>query len=107
MNGGIPELCAGAIADAYEEIGGRVEWYGKPYPAVYEHAFRIAGDPPRESVLAVGDGLRTDMLGAARKGLDAVFVRGAFDDGKPFPSHFGRANGLGDWRPIAVADGLA
>lgn len=107
MHGGVAELCAGAIADRYEAMGGPVEWYGKPYRPVYQHALRLAGDPPRESVLAIGDGLRTDMLGAARMGFDAVFVRGALDAGKSFPSDFAAASGLGDWQPIATVDGLA
>ncbi len=51
-------------------------WYGKPHPAIYEHALHRAGDPPSDEVLAVGDGLQTDILGAARMGFDAVFVSG-------------------------------
>ncbi|HEX6464919.1 MAG TPA: TIGR01459 family HAD-type hydrolase, partial [Vicinamibacterales bacterium] len=38
IRGGVPEACAGAIADLYEELGGRVTWYGKPFPAIYAHA---------------------------------------------------------------------
>ncbi len=98
--------CAGAIADVYEAIGGKVIWYGKPYRAIYEHALRLAGDPAREEVLAVGDGLQTDVLGAARMGFDAVFVRGGIHAGEPFPEDFGQRHELGDWRPIAVVESL-
>jgi HAD superfamily hydrolase (TIGR01459 family) len=107
MNGGVAEACAGALADVYEELGGPVVWYGKPHPAIYAHALRLAGDPPLAEVLAVGDGLLTDMLGAARLGVDAVFVRGGIHDGVSFPPQFASAHGLGDWRPIASVDGLA
>ena len=33
MRGGVLEACAGAIADLYEQLGGRVTWYGKPHAA--------------------------------------------------------------------------
>ncbi len=107
IRNGVPEACAGAIADIYEELGGRVTWYGKPYPAIYEHALSLAGNPAKGEVLAVGDGLRTDILGAARIGIDAVFVTGGINAGKPFPADFASRNGLGEWQPVAVVDGLA
>jgi hypothetical protein len=47
------------------------------------------------------------MLGAARMGFDAVFVTGGIHGGEPFPDDFAARNGLGDWRPVAVVDGLA
>lgn len=106
MYGDVAEPCAGAIADLYEQLGGTVAWYGKPHPAIYDHALRLAGDPARSSVLAVGDGLWTDMLGAARMGFDALFVRGGIHAGEPFPDDFAEANGLGGWRPLGTVDGL-
>lgn len=106
VRGSHMELCAGSIADAYEAIGGKVEWYGKPFPAVYDHAFRLAGNPPKDHVLAVGDGLPTDVLGAARSGIDCVFVTGGIHSGGTFPESFAHENGLGDWRPVAVVPAL-
>ena len=107
IRGGVPEACAGAIADLYQAAGGQVTWYGKPHPAIYVHALHRAGDPPKEEVLAIGDGLQTDILGAARIGIDAVFVSGGIHAGEPFPEDFAARNGLGDWKPIGVVDGLA
>ena len=107
VRGGIPEACAGAIADIYQMIGGRVTWYGKPFPAIYAHALHRAGDPPSDEVLAVGDGLQTDILGAARMGFGTVFVAGGIHAGEPFPEDFAARNGLGEWAPVAVVDGLA
>lgn len=107
IRGGVPEACAGAIADLYEGLGGRVTWYGKPHEAIYRHALRRAGQPPASEVLAIGDGLQTDILGAARMGFDAVFVTGGIHAGEPFPDGFAREHGLGDWAPIAVVNGLA
>jgi HAD superfamily hydrolase (TIGR01459 family) len=107
VRGGVPEACAGAIADIYQMLGGRVTWYGKPFPAIYAHALHVAGNPPKDEVLAVGDGLQTDILGAARMGFDTVFVSGGIHAGEPFPEDFAAQNGLGDWQPVAVVDGLA
>jgi HAD superfamily hydrolase (TIGR01459 family) len=107
IHGGKVVYCAGALADIYLELGGQVEWYGKPFPAIYAFALSLVGSPPTTEVLAIGDGLQTDILGAARMGFDAVFVTGGIHAGEPFPHDFSRENGLGEWKPIAVVDSLA
>jgi HAD superfamily hydrolase (TIGR01459 family) len=107
IRGGVCEPCAGAIADDYEAVGGAVAWYGKPQPAIYAHALALAGNPDGAAVLAVGDALRTDVLGAARMGFDCVYVAGGIHAGEDFPDDFAARNGLADWRPVAVVDGLA
>ncbi|HUE78904.1 MAG TPA: TIGR01459 family HAD-type hydrolase [Sphingomicrobium sp.] len=106
IRGGVPEVCAGALADIYEALGGRVAWYGKPHAAIYEHALRLAGEPRASEVLAIGDSLQTDVLGAARMGFDCVFVTGGIHSGEPFPPDFSRQHGHGDWQPVAVVDSL-
>jgi HAD superfamily hydrolase (TIGR01459 family) len=106
IRGGVAEPCAGAIADRYLKLGGRVEYYGKPYPAIYRHAMRLAGDPLAAEVLAIGDGLHTDVLGAARMGFACVYVTGGIARGDPIPQDFASSNGLGEWRPVAVVEGL-
>ena len=71
--------CAGALAQIYAELGGKVIYAGKPYLPIYELALATLGDmagravSPRQ-ILAIGDGVHTDMAGAASFGLDAVFV---------------------------------
>jgi HAD superfamily hydrolase (TIGR01459 family) len=107
VRGGVPEACAGAIAETYEMLGGRVTWYGKPHDTIYAHALHLAEGPPKDEVLAVGDALLTDILGAARMGFDTVFVQGGIHAGEPFPEDFAAQYGLGDWQPVAVVDGLA
>jgi HAD superfamily hydrolase (TIGR01459 family) len=107
LRDGMLEACAGALADIYEELGGRVSWYGKPHRAIYAHALQCAGIAERMEVLAIGDGLETDMLGAARMGIDAVFVTGGIHGGAPFPEQFGSLHGLGEWQPVAIVEGLA
>ena len=64
--------CAGALAQAYEAIGGPVVYYGKPYKAIYEVALETAGHP--KNALAVGDALITDLKGAKAAGLEALFI---------------------------------
>ena len=101
------EACAGALADMYEQMGGQVIWYGKPHRPIYEHARSLAGNPPLEAMLAIGDGLQTDILGAARFGIDAVYVSHGIHSGEPVPANFAERHGLGDWAPILTVEGLA
>ena len=64
--------CAGALAQAYERLGGEVIYYGKPHLPVYRAALAAAGNPKRP--LAVGDGLLTDIRGANAAGLPVLFI---------------------------------
>jgi HAD superfamily hydrolase (TIGR01459 family) len=71
--------CAGAIAERYAAMGGPVIQAGKPYPEIYRRAIAAAiearpntGSKPR--VLAIGDGLATDLRGAIDAGIDMLFV---------------------------------
>ena len=67
--------CAGALAQAYENMGAEALYYGKPHPPVYDLARRRLGlDDPR--ILCVGDGIGTDVQGGIAEGLDTLFVTG-------------------------------
>lgn len=73
--------CAGALAERYAALGGDVVYAGKPHAPVYQstlaQAARIRGSVvERERVLAIGDGVRTDLLGAVAQGFDTLFVFG-------------------------------
>ena len=69
--------CAGAIARLYASLGGEVVYYGKPYPAVFEKALeKLRSVAAAMSPLVIGDGLETDITGANRMGLDALFIAG-------------------------------
>ena len=72
---GVQEPCAGALAARYEQLGGRVRYFGKPYPDVYDLALARLGLPPARA-LAVGDALATDIAGANAAGLDSVLITG-------------------------------
>jgi HAD superfamily hydrolase (TIGR01459 family) len=76
MHGDNLALCAGALAQWYEEAGGRVRWHGKPFGSVYNTCLELLGIEDRLRVLAVGDSLRTDIAGAAGAGLDSVLIAG-------------------------------
>jgi len=86
--------CGGALAAVYEEMGGRVVWFGKPYPKTYEAVFRILEDLTGDmlkgsSVLAIGDGLNTDIPGAQRAGIDSLLITGGlhFEEFGSGPEH--------------------
>jgi HAD superfamily hydrolase (TIGR01459 family) len=71
--------CAGALAAIYDELGGRTIYAGKPYAPIYHTCFKRAAElrgreVPRSRVLAIGDGLKTDLLGAARQKIDCLFI---------------------------------
>jgi len=71
--------CAGALARRYEDLGGPVVYAGKPYAPIYRRALALAeratgGPLDRRRVLAIGDGMKTDIAGAAVAGVDALFV---------------------------------
>lgn len=77
QRGGRMIPCAGAMAAAYEGIGGHVVYYGKPHAAIYEvtlaQARRVAGKGVAHP-LAIGDGMGTDLKGANAVGIDALFI---------------------------------
>jgi len=74
--GGVAEICAGAIAQRYETMGGAVIYYGKPYPGIYRHAFAAMKVAAPHRVLAIGDSFRTDIKGAAQSGAQSLLVAG-------------------------------
>jgi HAD superfamily hydrolase (TIGR01459 family) len=73
-------VCAGAIAERYAELGGEVVYHGKPHAVTYRAALETLGRPEPTRVLCVGDGLRTDILGANRAGLASAFIPGGIHD---------------------------
>jgi HAD superfamily hydrolase (TIGR01459 family) len=71
--------CAGAIADRYAAAGGEVLYAGKPHRPIYDQALARAQEIRGRKVetgrvLAIGDSVRTDLMGAAAFGVDCLFV---------------------------------
>ena len=54
-------------------MGGNVQYFGKPYGEVYQIALEIL--PKNSKVLAIGDGMETDILGANNTGIDSILCK--------------------------------
>ncbi|MGB0735282.1 MAG: TIGR01459 family HAD-type hydrolase [Paracoccaceae bacterium] len=74
------EWCAGAVAQAYSEMGGTSLYFGKPHAPIYDLARRrlsaIRPNIPDDRILAIGDGITTDIQGAIGEGIDSLFITG-------------------------------
>ena len=74
--------CAGALAQAYEEMGGTALYFGKPHPPIYDLARRRLGEVSGLSdpqILCIGDGINTDVQGGMSEGLDTLFITGGLE----------------------------
>lgn len=109
VHNGKPALCAGALAEEYQRLGGRVRWHGKPYPSVYESCLGLLGIGEKRRILAIGDSLRTDIAGAAGAGIDSLFIAGGIhadefsNDGGLDPERIAAALNEDGLRPVAAA----
>ena len=74
------EWCAGAVAQAYSEMGGTSLYFGKPHAPIYDLARRrlsaIRPNISDDRILAIGDGITTDIQGAIGEGIDSLFITG-------------------------------
>ena len=64
------EYCAGTIAKIFEEEGGKVKYFGKPYPLVYKLSAKIKN----KKILCIGDNLNTDIKGANLQNFSSLFI---------------------------------
>jgi len=63
------EYCAGSLAAIFEELGGKAVYFGKPYPEIYNFCVK-----KNETILAIGDNIRTDIIGANNMNFDSLFI---------------------------------
>lgn len=89
--------CAGALAQRYQEMGGRVLQAGKPHRAIYDRALSeisvVRGAPvDRSRTLAIGDAMRTDIQGAGDAGLAALFITSGIHREELHPSRANKRN---------------
>lgn len=73
--------CAGALARDYGQLGGRTLIAGKPHRPIYEAASKAVEEVrghavDRKRILGIGDGVLTDVKGAADYGLDVLYISG-------------------------------
>jgi len=105
--------CAGAIARDYAQLGGRTLIAGKPHAPIYEVALKVAGEVAgrelaRGDVLAIGDGMLTDVKGSADNGFDVLYVSGGIhareygDPLRPDPALLAAFLDKHGYRPVAV-----
>ena len=67
--GGEEEYCAGKIAQIFENLGGKVIYFGKPHEEVYHSCLK-----KDQKTLVIGDNLNTDIKGANNMNLDSLFI---------------------------------
>ncbi|MBR73279.1 MAG: TIGR01459 family HAD-type hydrolase [Rhodospirillaceae bacterium] len=79
---GKKELCAGALAKKYSELGGSVIYVGKPYQFIYDLCLNHLKTRDKKRVLCIGDGINTDILGARNAGLDSILITGGLIAGE-------------------------
>jgi len=100
-----PRFGAGEIADLYEELGGSVTRIGKPYPAIFDAALALAGEPDRASVVCVGDSVEHDIAGGNGSGIATALVlsgiladtpdlAAVFDEQQAWPDYITRSFSL-------------
>lgn len=74
IRGGILGISAGAIAVTYEQLGGKVIYFGKPHPPIYQTCFDMFPGVHLSAFVMLGDGLVTDIKGANKAGIDSIFL---------------------------------
>ncbi len=84
--------CAGALAEQYQLLRGKVLMAGKPFTPIYELAVLTAENIlgkhlASAQILAIGDGPETDIKGAADFGLSCVLITGGINVEKDVPAH--------------------
>ncbi|MDO6726032.1 TIGR01459 family HAD-type hydrolase [Cognatishimia sp. 1_MG-2023] len=89
--GEVREWCAGALAQLYTEMGGESLYFGKPHPPIYDLARRrlaaINPDITDSRILAIGDGVLTDIRGAMGEDIDSLFISGGLAAAETETSH--------------------
>ena len=63
------EYCAGSVAEIFKKLKGKVVYFGKPYPEIYNFCIK-----KNETILAIGDNIRTDIRGANKMKFDSLFI---------------------------------
>ena len=78
--------CMGTIADLYDHMGGKVIILGKPSKEIYKESCKKIEDLNKSKIIAIGDSLDHDILGANNFNIDSVLIstgihKDLFDNG--------------------------
>ena len=64
----------GILAEYYKQNGGRVKFYGKPYPKIFQECLTQEKKVSKKRVLMIGDSLQNDILGGQNFNIDTLFI---------------------------------
>lgn len=73
-------LCPGFYANKYNQLGQKVVFFGKPHEMIYKTAFNMIGADDvttfkmSHKVLAIGDTMENDIIGAMNNDIDSLFI---------------------------------
>ncbi len=67
-------LCMGTIAQLYQDMGGNVIILGKPSQEIYHEATKCVNSYKKSQMVAIGDSLFHDIIGAKKFGIDSVLI---------------------------------
>ncbi len=75
----VSQLCGvvggmASVANDYKQKGGQVLNVGKPESLIYQHCKQFLGNAAPDRILAIGDQIASDVVGARRHGFDAALV---------------------------------
>lgn len=119
IRGAAAELCAGALGECYQQMGGAVRYFGKPYAPIYDYAVQAAESLVKtplgkSEIIAIGDGVHTDLQGAYHYGLDFALITGGIEQEKiaQMGAHAFLEEAIADnipksYRPAIIASHLA
>ena len=67
-------ICMGTVAELYEKLGGKIFFLGKPKIDIYVEATKKLKNLKKNKVLAIGDSIHHDILGANSFGVDSLLI---------------------------------
>ncbi len=68
-------MCGGTVAQLYEDMGGKVYRYGKPFEPIYQDIKKKMKIIKSSKVLVVGDSLWHDIAGGNKMGYDTLWIK--------------------------------
>jgi HAD superfamily hydrolase (TIGR01459 family) len=110
--GGTIIVCAGSLAALYDQMGGTVVYAGKPHGIIYSAARKLLTSLTGRTlqnarILAIGDGVDTDIRGANTEGLPAVYIASRVHLSEPFDAgSVARLFASRPFKPVAAMSGL-